>query len=319
MKHRPSLIFCLAAAVACGACSPKPPASEQEPRVVLAKVGSAEILPMQLTAEAERRLAAGQPVPEKAALLAEMAGDEALVQRALAAGLDQDAEVRRAWRSLMIGTLKSRELEPHLREVVLSPEEIQAAYERERDSFSLPARARAAMVFVSKPLTLPDSAKAVLKARIEEARALALSGPDGFQQAALQYSEHQGSRYKGGDIGWLEQGRAPHRISMQVVDAVFAMPAPGGVSETIEAEEGYYIVTRLELKPASVLSLKEVEGKVRARLLRERREQIVDAFDESTRRLVSTEIFPETLKKVVLPATLPPESTPPALPRTADN
>ncbi len=318
MNPRLSLIFCVAAAVACGGCSPKPDV-RQKTDIVLAKVGSTEILPAHLMAEAERRLSAGQALPVKSVLLEEMAREEALVQRALALGLDRDPELRRAWRSLLIGTLKGRELEQDVRNAVVSTEEIQAAYEMEREAFSRPARARVAIVFVSKPMAIPASAEAEFKSRIEEARQLALSGPEGFQQAALKYSDHQASRYKGGDIGWLQQDRAPQRMSKQVVDAVFKMPAPGMVSEVIEAEEGYYITTLLEQKSASVLPLQEVEGKLHARLLRERREKIIADFDQATRELTGTQLYPEGLKEVSLPAAASAESTPPAVPRTASN
>ncbi len=302
------------------ACS-KPATSKQVTKDpdVLANVGAREIRTNDLRAEADRRRTNGQPVPAKAALLEEMVVEESGVQRALALGMDQDPELQRAWRSLLIGTLRNRELDGKLRDVAITPEEVAAEYEARRTQFTLPERARIGVIVVNRPPTAPAAQQAELRQRMDAALALSATEHDGFAKAALQFSEHQGSRYKGGEIGWVQKGQAAHRLPARVIEAAFAMEHPGQVSGVIEETNGFYLVTLLERTMQSVLPIEKVDAKVRAKLTRERRETLAREFDETLRKHVGAHIHPDALEQAELPASPAGESAPPALPRTAHN
>lgn len=290
------------------ACSkaPAPPKSE-----ALAKVGAREILPADFTAEAQRRALAGQPVPEKAALLGEMVLEESALQRALALGLDQDPEVQRTWRSLLIGTLKNRDLDAKLRGVEISAGEIRAQYEANRTAWMLPERARIAMIHGSLPPNVPAEQAAPIRARMSEARALATID---FKQAAARFSEHQGTRYRGGELGWIVRGKAPAQLPPKVAEAAFALD-PGAVSEVIQDAGGLYLVTLLEHTASAAMPLAQVEQKIRATLTRDRRAALQREFDESVQRLSGAQLFSDALDRIELPK--PARSEPPAYPRTA--
>jgi hypothetical protein len=95
-----------------GGCDPK-----SEPNLV-ARVGTREIQAQDFQAEIERRQRAQRPIPGKQDLLEEMIEREALIARAVQAGLDKDGELRRSYENLLIGKLKQQELEPRLQKIV---------------------------------------------------------------------------------------------------------------------------------------------------------------------------------------------------------
>ncbi|NIP95610.1 MAG: hypothetical protein GWO24_20065, partial [Akkermansiaceae bacterium] len=84
---------------------------------MLAIIGDHRIRTADLEHEWKRRATLGRPLESKEALLDDMVRDEILVQAALRAGLEQDPEVSRAIRALLIGTLKEKELTPQLTEL----------------------------------------------------------------------------------------------------------------------------------------------------------------------------------------------------------
>lgn len=294
-----------------GCDQPVPP-----PTTALAKIGSKEIFAADLVAEARRRAAAGLPVPPKAALLDEMVRDEALIQRALTMKLDQDPEVARDIRSVLIGALKGRKLEPQLQAPEVTQAEVQAYYEAHAADYAVPEKARLGLIFVALPARAPVEQTAPIRARMDAARAMA-AGTDGFTRAAATHSEHQGSRYTGGDIGWVVRGKSPGFLPASVAEAAFTLQ-PGALSEVIEDKNGLYLVTLLDHQPAGVAPLAQVEPSIRTKLTLQHQQRMQREFDEQTRRLAGVRTFPGNLRQTHLPQPEP-ASQPPAAPRTASN
>ena len=71
-----------------------------------------------------------------------------------------------------------------------------------------------------------DKAELLKRAETARTEALALEpGVPGFGGVAVNYSEDQDSRYRGGDIGWLQAGTIDGRWDRKVSEAVFALTA----------------------------------------------------------------------------------------------
>lgn len=86
---------------------------------------------------------------------------------------------------------------------------------------------------------LDDSAKAVVKARIEEIYDSVKNGAD-FEKMAKKYSEDKGSARHGGKLPWFGVNRmvpAFEKVSFELED--------GQISEPFESQYGYHIVKKL--------------------------------------------------------------------------
>lgn len=289
---------------------------------LLAKVGPHEIRLKDFQAQMARRGGARPETLDRAALLEEMIAQEALYVRALAAGLDQDPEVRRAWRHLLIGKLKERELNPLLEQSEITEAAVQAYYDQHQDQYPRPARMRLAVLTLNSKNQRGADALAALQLRMQEARQQALQAAatpaqPGFGALAIQYSEDQATRYRGGDIGWVEAGRPHSRLSEKVINAAFALTNNGGLSEVITDETGMHLVKRLDWQERAVKPLTEVADQIRHQLLLEQRRQIERAFLAQARQSVRVETYPDHLAAIPPPAlarTNPAAAAPPALP-----
>ncbi len=296
--------------------------TKQSAPSVLAKVGSSEIRLEDFQEQMLRRGGARPDALDKNALLEEMIANEALYVRALQAGLANDPDVKRAWRNLLIGKLKERELDARIRNAEITPAEIQAYYEQNRERYARPAKARLAVLFLKTEPLMKAEKIAELQSLLAEARekTLGASGPAperGFGPLAIDYSEDQATRYKGGDIGWVEAGRQHPRWSPAVVQAGLALTQVGEVSGVITDQNGIQLVRLMERRDADVVPLKEVEAVIRQRLLSEKRRQLEQSFTADARKSVPVEAHPELLANIKAPVAAkaaPRESGPPALP-----
>lgn len=287
---------------------------------VLAKVGSREIRAVDLAHEIEWRQKNRRPVPEAKALLDEMIAQEVLLQRAQAAKLDQDPDVQRAVRNLIVNRFKDRELNPKLEAAVPSAEEIQQLYEQQIEQFTRPGKVRLAIVQLATDATMTAGRLAEQRARAEQARQAALAlapGSQGFGRVSQEFSDDQSSRYKGGDIGWFDRGASGYRWPVAVVAAGFALKDAGAVSEIVETESGFYLVKQSDSRPPVVTPLAQVEETLRRRLATGKRQQVEQAFMREQRAAVPVTAHPAALAAVPFPATTVAkraESAPPSMP-----
>ncbi len=135
---------------------------------------------------------------------------------------------------------------------------------------------------------------------------------------AVEYSDDQVSRYRGGDLGWLDEGNFSYRWPKAVLEAGYTLPQ-GGVSGIIEADDGLYAVMKTDRRDGTTTSLEEAKPSLRRELLAKKRTEIEAAFLAENRRLTGAEVRTDVLATVTIsapPARSAPaaESSPPVLP-----
>jgi hypothetical protein len=225
----PCFLMLLAALVLCliPACS-----RQSETVTVLARVGERAITAEDLQKEVERRRQIRRPVPAKDILLQEMVAYESMLQRALSSGLDKDPKVKRDLNNLLIAKLKEKELMPLLDAVEVSEEEIAAAYEKQIDQYQHSSKVRLALLQLKANPKTNDAAREEMRKQLEMARHKFMENPPrggrgpasgGFGALAIEYSEDQVSRYRGGDIGWLDADRFTYHWPRTVLATGYAL------------------------------------------------------------------------------------------------
>lgn len=308
------LVGCLAILV--GGCS-RP--TERDPEV-LAKVGPREIRVQEFRDHLRRRSLGRESKPLDTAL-EERIDAEALVQRAIDLGLDKDPEVRRSWENILIARLRATQLEPRLTNALPSKEQIRQYYETNQAQFTEAAQRRGAVLFLEVPQKSSEERRQKVRQRIDEARAKALdlvgNKPDtrGFGALAIEYSEDQPTRYRGGDLGWLTAGRVDGRFDPIVSETLFSMSGVGSISDVLTTPRGFYLVRLLEEKGQRVKPLESVEALIQQKLLFTGRQQLESDWKREARAAVKVETYPEVLAKLreALPATETKPDAPPTL------
>lgn len=280
---------------------------------IVAIVGKHEIRTAEFQAWMRRR-GVGDSLVQKEALLEEMVNHHAAVQRAMALGLDRDPQLQLAWENQLVNAVRKREVESGLSNAVPTAEQVQAAYEAQRAAHTEPAMRRGAILFRELGPKVTDTRRDEARKRIGEGRAKALEAAAdptqvrGFGALAVEYSEDPVTRYKGGDLGWIIEGRSDNRFDPAVLKALFALKATNEVSEVIETPAGLYVVKLLEVRPGRVKPLESVRGAIQHSLQVEQRR----AFESNWSAGLRTDLRVERRTNVLARITPPARSTPAA-------
>lgn len=314
MKIRPRptpLLFLLLVPLVASCSRQAGPEPESE---VVARIGSREIRVAEFR-EAMARRSVGDDPAAKEALVGELIEFGALVEKARELGFDQDPGLRRAWENLLVARLRERQFEPLLSNAVPTAAQVQARYETNQPAYTEPAQRRGAILFFETPPRASEEQQSRLRQRLDEARAKALNlatnepAARGFGALAVEYSEDQATRYRGGDIGWVQAGRGDARFDAAVVETLFQLPAPGSLSEPVVTPRGCYLVKLLEVRPQRVKPLAEVRPAIEHTLLLENRRRLESEWKQSVLAGRPVHRFPEVLARVTAPASNRPAAT----------
>ncbi len=134
--------------------------------------------------------------------------------------------------------------------------EVSSFYRQNQQAFFQAENVKLAHIYI--PKTGDAATDAESKALLEKAAEEIHSGAITFEQAVIQYSQDEGSKNIGGDIGWLTADNAVARQGWgdAFCDAVLSMQ-PGEISDVLESNTGYHIVRVSVHNQGRILSLSD--------------------------------------------------------------
>ena len=321
MLHRlPRALFLASAVCLVSQCEKQAPAGAT-PGKPLATVAGTTVTEQDLLDEAAWRRANNQAVPPAPELLQEIVNRLALVEKAKQSGVADDAATQRRIQSVIISSLREKEFDAALAKVTVADEEVAAAYEARKSEFASPGLDRFAILFQAADSKATDARKAEARKLLEDGIAQSDAQPatggrgpaaGGFGQVAARHSEDQVSRYKGGDIGWIETAAKETRLPENVIEAGRALEK-GKRSGVIEAADGFYVIMKTDARPGGERPLDQVTDSLRQQLLRDKRRALEESFLADALKLSKASVDTAAAAKVTLPDAPPAPGTTPEL------
>lgn len=294
--------------MATSGCGPAKPDAK-----ILARIGNTVITEKEFLSELAYRIQENRPIASPEALLDEMVLRKQTLLRAHKAGLEQNPEIRRELDNLLVARLRDQEMKDRLEAVAVTDEELQAEYDRNLSKYTKPAKSRLAILFLEAPAHMSDARRQELQARMAEGRRKAMEQPtptgrgpaaQGFGALAIEFSDDQVSRYRGGDIGWLDHGSFEYRWPRKVLETGYALDK-GEISDWIEADHGYYLVSRTDFRDAATLPFEQVKPSLRNKLMAAKRKEAEEAFRFKTAGMFPADIDTNALAAIDLSTVSP--------------
>jgi len=282
----------------CGgwSCRKEKPVADTLRKDVVADVGPVSITVDDMVAEAVRRHALAAAAGDPEAFLQRLTDREALIATALRRGLQHDEAIRRQYENMLIGRLRTDELEPLLTEVDVTPDDIEGAYLADEASYRISALTHVAVLRLQHGMGRGDKVREQLQAVREGMLKDPADGP-GFGKLAIANSDHQASRYRGGDVGWLRDGQGPSWLPQAVIQAAWELEEPGQLSLVIEDDKAVFLVRMIEKKGEGRRPLESVSASIKARLLKEKRQQVEEQFLQRIRETVDITVHASGLSR----------------------
>lgn len=148
---------------------------------------------------------------------------------------------------------------------VVSPNQIQAFYDKNRPAYSLPEQVKLRMIVLREGNSGDIISGANKEQVAEEIREKLKTGAE-FDRMAQMYSEDEATRDAGGDWGWVERTT----LNEQLTKAAFSLKA-GEISPIIKIQGSFYILTVEARKNAAVKPLGEVREEIEKTLMQKER------------------------------------------------
>lgn len=291
----------------------------QSAAAAVAVVGGREVTVGQYAEALQQRVGGQQPsgdaVVAKKQLLTELIRQELLYAAALKEGYDQRPEIREAVRLLLSRVYREEKLAVLLDKINITDGELADAYRANAADYTTPARRRLALIEIRVPTKATAEKREELRQRAEQARNEALALPastPAFATVAVNYSDDQASRYRGGEIGWLARDQQRSRWNGPVLEELFTLAEPGMISPVLATPDGFYLVKLLEISTSALRPFSDVKEQIRHQLLEKKRVQITNDFYAQLQKEVSVTINEQLLADIEMPARL--TVKPPSLP-----
>jgi parvulin-like peptidyl-prolyl isomerase len=129
---------------------------------------------------------------------------------------------------------------------------------------------------------------------------------------AAQHSEDQVTRYRGGDLGWIESDAKETRLPANVLEAGRALEK-GKRSGVLEATDGFYVIMKTDARAGGPRAMEEVADNLRQQLLRDKRRVLEEQFLSDAMQSSKASINADAASKVALPVTPAPAPAAPEL------
>lgn len=165
-------------------------------------------------------------------------------------------------------------------------------YEAKKFRFEKPKRVRARHILVKVAEDAPAEEVEAAEKKLLDARKQLEEGAD-FAELAKQISDDEGTKEKGGDLGFF----GPGAMAKPFEEAAMAL-APGALSDVVRTRFGLHLIRVEEVQEAEKKSLEEVDDVLAAEILERRKaEELVKARAEEALAKVQagaslTELFP---------------------------
>jgi peptidyl-prolyl cis-trans isomerase C len=214
---------------------------------------------------------------------------EVLAKEAQRRGFDQDPEVIRTMKQVMIQKLMKDEFEVKVTPESITDAEIAAYYEQNKTEFVKAEEVRASAIMVKS--------KAQAERVAGEAAGAAGKTNKGFRDMVATYSAHEETKLRGGDLRYMTADSKDWPAP--VVAAVFGLANTGDVSGVVDAKDGtWWVLKQTGRRRAMVRTLAEATQQIRNKLYRERRVEAQKQFIDGLRAKAKITVDESSLAKV---------------------
>jgi peptidyl-prolyl cis-trans isomerase SurA len=168
---------------------------------------------------------------------------------------------------------------------VVSPNQIQAYYNKNKTAYATPARVKLRMIVIrdDSQSDVPDMGSK--KDLAGEIRQKITEGAE-FARMAQMYSEDESTQEVGGDWGWIEQ----NTLNEQLTQVAFSL-SPGEVSPVVQIGNAYYVLMVEAKKSAAVKPIADVRDEIEQNLIQKERLKVQNRWLDILREKAYIKIF----------------------------
>lgn len=213
---------------------------------------------------------------------------EVLAKEAKRRGLDQDPEVVRTMKQVMIQKLMKEQFDTQVKPEDVSDAEMKKYFDEHQAEYNKLAEVRVSAIIVKDKATADKVAGLAKDAKHADNKS--------FLDLVTQYSKDEETKQRGGDLRYFDANST--EVPAPVVKAAFALAKAGDVAGPIATDKGFYIIKQTGLRQALTKTFDEVKRQIQNRLYRDKRTQSMDTFVSGLKAAAKITVHEDKLGQV---------------------
>ena len=208
----------------------------------------------------------------KEELISKIAEGELIARKAVMDGALEDpillSQVKNTIARYYSGTKMKVRIEESLK---VTEDDMKKYYEEKKETFNTPERVKASHILIKVDEKKDkEAARKLAEQVVAEARKSA-KDMGSFSKLAEKYSEDEGSKKRGGDLGYFERTEEGGKMVKEFSDGAFALKEIGDISDPVESEFGFHVIKLTGRKERIEKTFEDVKNSIENTLKTERR------------------------------------------------
>ncbi len=179
------------------------------------------------------------------------------------------------------GTKMKVQIEESLK---VSEDEMKKYYEEKKDTFNTPEKVKASHILVKITESRDKEAARKLAEKIAAEAEKSAKEMGSFAKLAEKYSEDEGSKKRGGDLGYFQRTEEGGTMVKEFSDGAFALQNVGDISKPVESEFGFHIIKLTGKKEKVEKTFEDVKLNIENTLKTEKRKTAYENMIESYKK-----------------------------------
>ena len=221
----------------------------------------------------------------KEELMSKIVEGELVAMKAIKDGVLNDpvllSQVKNTIARYYSGTKMKLQIEESLK---ISEDEMKKYYEEKKETFNTPEKVKASHILIKITESRDKEAARALAEKVAAEAEKSAKETGSFIKLVDKYSEDEGSKKRGGDLGYFQRTEEGGNMVKEFSDGAFALQNVGDISKPVESEFGFHIIKLMGKKEKVEKNFEDVKANIENTLKAEKRKTAYENMIESYKK-----------------------------------
>lgn len=239
---------------------------------------------------------------KKEELITKILESEILTREAVKKGVVNDPVLLSKLKSTISRHYAGAGLKTEIEEKLkVTDEDMKKYFEEHKSQYNSPEKVKASHILIKVDAAAKkedkDKAMKLAKQVLAEAKKKA-NDPNVFNELVKKYSQDDGSKSRGGDVGFFEKTEEGGRMAKEFADAAFALKEINDISDVVTTTFGYHIIKLTGKREKVEKTFEDVKSRIDSTLKSDKRQSAYNETVEGIKKSMNFTINKDAVAKL---------------------
>ena len=166
--------------------------------------------------------------------------------------------------------------------IKVTEDDMKKYYEEKKETFNTPEKVKASHILIKTGENRDKEAAKKLAGQVAAEARKSAKDMGSFAKLAEKYSEDEGSKKRGGDLGYFERTEEGGKMVKEFSDGAFALKEVGDISDPVESEFGFHVIKLTGKREKIEKTFEDVKNSIENTLKTEKRKT---GFEDAVKKI----------------------------------